>query len=73
MKKSPTLLIGGFFMNIIEMNKQELESHVVGEAITLTAVLAIVATALMAIVIYRLFVSGKGTVSIPGGWKFTWN
>ena len=55
------------------MNKQELENHVVGEAITLTAVLAIVATALMAIVVYRLFVSGKGTVSIPGGWKFTWN
>ena len=46
------------------MSQEELENHQVGEAITLTAV--------MAVVIYRLFRSGKGGVSVPGGWKFSW-
>lgn len=59
-------------MKIKLLDEKELKEQIVGEAITLSAVLAIVATALMAIVIYRLFVSGKGTVSVPGGWKFTW-
>ena len=54
------------------MSQEELENHYVGEAITLTAVMAIVAVAVMAVVIYRLFRSGKGGVSVPGGWKFSW-
>ena len=55
------------------MSQEELQNHQVGEAITLTAVMAIVAVAFMAVVIYRLFRSGKGGVSVPGGWKFSWN
>ena len=54
------------------MTKEEMENHYVGEAITLTAVMALVAVAVMAVVIYRLFRSGKGGVNIPGGWKFSW-
>ena len=54
------------------MSQEELENHQVGEAITLTAIMAIVAVAVMAVVIYRLFRSGKGGVSVPGGWKFSW-
>ena len=54
------------------MSQEELENHQVGEASTLTAVMAIVAVAVMAVVIYRLFRSGKGGVSVPGGWKFSW-
>ena len=50
-----------------------MQNHQVGEAITLTAVMAIVAVAVMAVVIYRLFRSNKGGVNVPGGWKFTWN
>ena len=59
-------------MNYQLMSKEEMQNHYVGEAITLTAVMAIVAVAVMAVVIYRLFRSGKGGVTVPGGWKFSW-
>lgn len=55
-----------------ELNDNELCEQVVGEAITLTAVLAIVATAVMAVVIYKVFLSKKGSATV-GGWKFSWN
>ena len=55
------------------MNEQELMEEMSGEAITLTTVMAILATAVIAVVVYKLFLSKKGTASAPGGWKFTWN
>ena len=54
------------------MNQEEMQNHYVGEAITVTAVMALLTVAVMAVVIYRLFRSGKGGVSVPGGWKFSW-
>ena len=51
---------------------EEMNNHRVGEAITVTAVMAIVTVAVMAVVVYRLFRSGKGGVTVPGGWKFSW-
>ena len=54
------------------MNKEEMQNHYVGEAITVTAGMAILTVAVMAVVIYRLFRSGKGGVTVPGGWKFSW-
>lgn len=60
-------------MNYIILSKSEMESHLVGEPITLTAVLAVMAIAVVAVVVYRLFSSSKGTTTLPGGWKFTWN
>ena len=51
---------------------EEMENHYVGEAITVTAVMAIITVAVMAVVVYRLFRSGKGGVTVPGGWKFSW-
>ena len=54
------------------LTPEEMQEHRVGEAITLTAVMAIVTVAVMAVVVYRLFRSGKGGVSVPGGWKFSW-
>ena len=54
------------------MSETELCSQVVGEAITLTAVMAILAVAVVAVVIYKLFLSSKGGATIPGGWKFSW-
>ena len=54
------------------MTLKEMENHRVGEAITVTAVMALVTVAIMAVVIYRLFRSGKGGVTVPGGWKFSW-
>lgn len=59
-------------MNYALMTEQELQSQVVGEAITLTAVMAILAVAIVSVVVYKLFLSSKGGATIPGGWKFSW-
>ncbi len=64
-------IIGGIFMK--PMSQKQLEDYKVGEAISLAAVMAILAVAIVAVVVYRLFMSEKGTTTIPGGWKFTWN
>ena len=55
-----------------KLNEDELAKTVCGEAITLTAVMAIMAAAVMAVVVYKLFITNKGSANIPGGWKFTW-
>ena len=55
------------------LTQKECQEHYVGEGITLATVMAIAAIAVMAVVVYRLFMSGKGSAAIPGGWKFTWN
>lgn len=59
-------------MNYRFLTEKELNEIVVGEAVTLTAVMAIVAIAVMAVVVYKLFRSSKGGVNVPGGWKFSW-
>lgn len=56
-----------------EMSLEELANQQVGEPITLTMVMAVLAVAIAAIVAYKIFVSKKGTTTVPGGWKFTWN
>lgn len=60
-------------MKYKRMTLDELTNNQVGEAITVTAVMAVAVIAVMAVVIYQLFLSKKGTVAVPGGWKFTWN
>ncbi len=60
-------------MNYIALNENELENKVTGAAFTVTTIMAIMCVAVMAIVVYKLFFSKKGTAQIPGGWKFTWN
>lgn len=59
-------------MKVHQLTSEEMSQIYVGEAITVTAVMAIVTVAVMAVVIYRLFRSGKGGVNVPGGWKFSW-
>ena len=54
------------------MTLEEMKNHQVGEAITVTAVMALLTVAIMAVVVYRLFRSNKGGVTVPGGWKFSW-
>lgn len=54
------------------LNSFEMQNQIVGEGITVTAVMAVIVIAVMAIVVYRLFMSGKGGVTVPGGWKFSW-
>ena len=55
------------------LTEEELKTEVSGAAISLTAVMAILATAVIAVVVYKMFLSKKGTAQAPGGWKFTWN
>ncbi len=43
-----------------------------GEALTLTAVMAVLVIAVMAVVVYRLLKSSDGGVKLPGGWSFDW-
>lgn len=54
------------------LNDQELKQITAGEALTLTAVMAILATAIVAVIVYRLFMSEEGSTTLPGGWKFEW-
>ena len=59
-------------MRFRELSLEECKSIQPGELITVTTVMALVLAAVIAVVVYRLFRSSKGTVTIPGGWKFDW-
>lgn len=54
-----------------QLTEQECKQIVTGE-ITLAAVMAVCAIAIVAVVTYRMFMSKEGSSAIPGGWKFTW-
>ena len=54
-----------------ELTEEECRNITTG-AVTLTAVMAICAIAIVAVVVYRMFMSKEGSTAIPGGWKFTW-
>ena len=58
-------------MNYQKMSIEECKNTYVGEAITLSAVLAILAAAVVAVIVYKLFLSSKGSASL-GDWKFSW-
>lgn len=54
-----------------KLSEQEASQIITGE-VTLTAVLAICAIAIVAVVVYKMFMSSEGSSTAPGGWKFTW-
>ncbi len=60
-------------MLMTKLTAQEMNLVKGGEVITLTAVMAVLATAIIAVVVYRLFMSKEGSATIPGGFKFTWD
>lgn len=53
------------------LTEKECKEIVTGE-VTLAAVMAICAIAIVAVVVYRMFMSKEGSSAIPGGWKFAW-
>ena len=55
------------------LTDEEISSHYVGEAISVAAVMAIACIVIAAVVIFKMMFSNKGTATVPGGWKFTWN
>ena len=54
-----------------KLSTKDMKNIVTGE-IALATVMAICAIALMAVIVYKLFMSNEGTSQVPGGWKFTW-
>ena len=59
--------------NKIPLSKNELSSIRCGEAtITLSAVMAVMAIAVVAVAIYKLFYTEDGLIQLPGGYKFQW-
>ena len=57
-------------MRKIPLSENELESIRPGEAITLAGVLAIMAVAIVAVIVYKLFIKDNGKVKLPGGYSF---
>ena len=54
-----------------KLSEKEASQIVTGE-VTLTAVLAVCAIAIVAVVVYKMFMSNEGSSTVPGGWKFSW-
>lgn len=44
-----------------------------GEPLTLTLVLSYLAVSVMTVLVWKLFVSLKGKVTLPGGFHFEWS
>ena len=58
-------------MTLQKLGAEECSKTYVGEAITLTAVMAVLVAAVVAVIVYKLFISGKGSATL-GDWKFSW-
>ena len=54
-----------------KLSTKDMKTIITGE-IALATVMAICAIALMAVIVYKLFMSNEGSSQVPGCWKFTW-
>lgn len=54
------------------LNEEELSNKRVGVAITVGSVMAIAMALIAIVVVIKLLFSNDGGVSVPGGWKFSW-
>jgi len=59
-------------MRKIPLTELEMEAIKPGEAITITAIIAVMAIAIVAVIIYKLFIKDSGKVKLPGGYSFEW-
>ena len=60
-------------MNATPMSLSRQEEICPGEAISMATVTLVFTIVILAIVAYKLFLSGKAKVDVPGGWKFEWS
>ena len=60
-------------MNAIPLTSEALHASRPGEAITLATVTLVFTVVILAVVAYKLFVSGKAKLELPGGYKFEWS
>lgn len=56
-----------------ELTIDEEEKVVGGEAITLAAILAIMAIGIVSVVCYKFFSTNSGKATLPGGFSFQWS
>ena len=54
-----------------KLSEKQASEIVTGE-VTLAAVMAICAIAIVAVIAYKMFMSKEGSSTVPGGWKFSW-
>lgn len=59
-------------MNITPLTEDELKLYKPGEAISIATVMAVLLTAIISVIVYRIFMSSSGSAAIPGGFKFSW-
>lgn len=59
-------------MNKVYLNEYELNNTIVGEAITLAAVVAVMIIAILAVAAYKMFTSEESVIKLPGGYQFSW-
>ena len=60
-------------MTLIPLSEQQLKDTRPGEALTLATVTVVFMVVILAVVAYKLFMSGKAKLELPGGYKFEWN
>ena len=56
---------------MILLNESEM-ANLKGGELTLMAVMTVLVAAIVAVIIYRLFMSDKGSTSLPGGFNLSW-
>ena len=55
-------------LNDFQMNE------IIGGELTVMAIMTVMLAAVVAVIIYKIFMSEKGaSVTLPGGFKFTWD
>ncbi|MCI1735652.1 MAG: hypothetical protein LKM30_08020 [Bacilli bacterium] len=54
------------------LSVEEMRQTKGGEAVTLAAIMALLAIGVTAVVCYRIFFSGSGKTQLPGGFVFQW-
>lgn len=60
-------------MNAMPLTSAQLDQTRPGEAISLATVTLVFTVVILAVVAYKLFVSGKAKLELPGGYKFEWS
>lgn len=59
-------------MEIVKLSDQEMDQTTGGE-ITMASVMAIMSIGIVSVICYRLFKSGAGKTTLPGGFTFSWS
>jgi len=59
--------------NLSVLTPQEEINTIGGEGVTLALVCAVMCVSILCIVVWKLFVSNKGEIQLPGGFKFEWS